>query len=91
MSSITIHDIDEALSDRLTIESRRQKKSRNQLIKELLAKEMGLPRGGIYSDDYSGFCGLWTAEELDEFNRYQKDNSVDCCFMHGAWSPPAHS
>lgn len=74
MSSITIHAIDEALNERLTRESRRQKKSKNQLIKELLAKEMGLPTGQGYADDYREFCGLWTAEEAREFAVAQADN-----------------
>ena len=75
MSSITIHSIDDALNERLTLESRRQKKSKNQLIKELLAREMGLPTGQGYSDDYREFCGLWTAEEARQFESTQTENS----------------
>lgn len=76
MSSITIHEIDDSLNERLTRESRRQKKSKNQLIKELLAKEMGLPTGQGYADDYREFCGLWTAEEARQFTLTQADNST---------------
>ena len=74
MSSITIHAIDDALNARLTQESRRQKKSKNQLIKELLAREMGLPTEQGYADDYREFCGLWTAEEAHQFTAAQAEN-----------------
>lgn len=54
------------------------RKSKNQLIKELLAKEMGLPVEKEYADDYREFCGLWTAEEARQFALAQADNrSVD--------------
>ncbi|AFG36538.1 hypothetical protein [Spirochaeta africana] len=74
MSSITIHAIDDVLNARLTQESRRQKKSKNQLIKELLAREMGLPTEQGYADDYREFCGLWTAEEAQQFTAAQGEN-----------------
>ncbi|TVR61229.1 MAG: hypothetical protein EA426_03740 [Spirochaetaceae bacterium] len=78
MSAITIHDIDDVLSERLSREARRRGKSKNALIKELLAKEMGLPVDGTYADDYREFVGLWTAEEHQQFTRVQRENeSID--------------
>ena len=74
MSSITIHDIDDALNDQLTREARRQRKSKNALIKELLAREMGLPVDGTFSDDYCEFVGLWSDRELQVFERAQREN-----------------
>jgi len=75
MASITIHSIDAALNERLTQESRRRKTSKNQLIKELLAREMGLPVGDAYADDYREFCGTWTVAEAAEFEKSQVDNT----------------
>ena len=75
MASITIHSIDAALNERLTQESRRRHTSKNQLIKELLAKEMGLPVGDAYADDYREFCGVWTVAEAAEFEKRQADNT----------------
>ncbi|MBT3276230.1 MAG: hypothetical protein HN368_23990 [Spirochaetales bacterium] len=75
MSSITIHNLDAELDQKLTDEARRRKKSKNQFIKDLLAKDMGLRVEGKYSDDYQDFCGLWKREEMDEFNRTQEDNT----------------
>jgi len=78
MSSITVHDIDEQLNERLGAEARRRKTSKNALIKEILAEKMGLPVGGAYADDYREFVGLWTAEEAVEFDTSQAENrSVD--------------
>jgi ABC-type phosphate/phosphonate transport system substrate-binding protein len=75
MASITIHDIDRTLNERLTDESRRRNRSKNQLIKEILSREMGLPVGVSYADDYSEFCGVWTAAEAAEFAESQKELS----------------
>lgn len=78
MRSITIHDIDDALNEQLILEARRQRKSKNALIKDLLAREMGLPVNGNYSDDYREFVGLWNTEELQAFENAQQDNaSID--------------
>ena len=45
------------------------------VVKELLARSLGLPVEGKMSDDYREFCGLWTAEEHAEFAARQADNS----------------
>ncbi len=75
MSSITIHDLDHELDRKLSEEAQRSKKSKNQLIKDFLARALGLPTQGRYSDDYREFCGLWSAADLRAFNRIQAENS----------------
>ncbi len=75
MGSITIHAMDEGLDRRLAEEARRGKKSKNQLVKELLARSLGLRSESRYADDYREFCGLWSAEEAAAFNAAQADNS----------------
>ena len=83
MSSITIHDIDSEPDKRLTEEAKRRKTSKNRLIKELLARTMGLPFEGRLSDDFHEFCGIWSAEEHEELSAQQAGNSrVD----PGDWS-----
>ncbi|HKK49123.1 MAG TPA: CopG family transcriptional regulator [Alkalispirochaeta sp.] len=74
MSSITIHDIDDELNERLTREARRRNTSKNALIKRMLAQEMGLSVDGAYADDYREFVGLWSSEEHAEFSRLQREN-----------------
>jgi len=76
MSSITIHEIDPVLDRRLSSMAKERGKSKNLLIKDLLASALGLSVQGRYADDYRGFCGLWTREEADEFESAVADNAV---------------
>lgn len=43
MSSITIHEMDPVLDRRLSALAKEQGKSKNLLVKELLASSLGLP------------------------------------------------
>jgi hypothetical protein len=84
MSSITIHALDADLDVRLTEEARLNKKSKNQLIKDLLSHSLGMPVAGTYVDDYREFCGSWTVAEREAFDGFQADNSrIDT----GDWQP----
>jgi hypothetical protein len=76
MGSITIHDIDDTLNERLTVEARRRRMSKNALIKQLLAEKVGIPLDGAYADDYREFLGLWTAEEHAAFEKTQVENAT---------------
>ncbi len=75
MSSITIHALDGVLDFRLTEEARKRKTSKNQLVKDLLSRSLGLGDSNGKRDEYSEFCGLWTNEEKQSFNEIQQDNS----------------
>ena len=75
MSSITIHALDVDLDLRLTEEAKRNKKSKNKLVKELLAHSLGMASGGSFSDDYREFCGLWNPGERAVFEAVQVENS----------------
>jgi len=75
MSSLTIHAIDTDLDLRLTDEARKNKKSKNQLIKDVLAHSLGMPTEGKYADDYREFCGIWSVGERESFDAFQADNS----------------
>lgn len=84
MSSFTIHDIDEKLDSTLSMEARKRGASKNALVKELLARSLGLDAGRAYADDYGEFSGLWTVAEKAAFDAAQADNSrVD----PGDWAP----
>jgi plasmid stability protein len=74
MSSITIHELDEELDRRLSDEARRRKRSKNALVKDLLARSLGLPTEGPENDDYAEFCGLWSSEERQAFDTATVDN-----------------
>ncbi len=81
MSSITIHDLDHELDRKLTEEAHRSKKSKNQTVKDFLARALGMRVDGRYADDYREFCGLWSEDELKAFNKLQAENSkIDAHF-----------
>ncbi len=75
MGSITIHELEEALDTRLTQEARRTKTSKNQLVKDLLSRSLGLRIDGAFADDYREFCGMWNDAEYAAFQSAQSDNS----------------
>lgn len=75
MGSFTIHSVDEELDRRLSEEAMRRKTSKNRLVKDLLARSLGMRTEGRLHDDYREFCGLWSAEEGREFDARQEDNS----------------
>jgi hypothetical protein len=83
MSSITIHAIDAELDRRLSEEARRRKRSKNALVKDLLARSLGLPSDSRESGEYDEFCGLWSDEERRSFEAATADNErID----EAAWS-----
>jgi hypothetical protein len=45
------------------------------MVKDFLARALGIPVHGRYSDDYREFCGLWSEDELIVFNKLQMENS----------------
>lgn len=83
MSSITIHSIDGDLDRRLAEEAKKRKRSKNALVKDLLARSLGLPMDGVPDDEYSEFCGLWSDEERREFEAAIADNEA---IDEAAWS-----
>lgn len=74
MSSITIHAIDAELDRRLSEEARRRKRSKNALVKDLLARSLGLPSDASDREEYAEFCGLWSDEERRAFEAAGADN-----------------
>ncbi|HKJ84639.1 MAG TPA: hypothetical protein VKA06_01115 [Spirochaetia bacterium] len=71
--SFTVHDIDPELDQKLTDRARRENLSKNQLVKRILGRAMGVSTGGP-EDDYREFLGAWSAQEKAAFDRQQKDN-----------------
>lgn len=72
--AFTIHGIDRELDKRLTERARRERISKNRLVKTLLARAMGLATSDRENDDYREFLGLWSQAEKDSFDRVQSDN-----------------
>ena len=74
--SITIHEIAAELNERLSLRARQEGISKNQLVKDLLARAVGLKGDNGYADDYREFCGVWTAAEHAEFEASQEENAA---------------
>jgi hypothetical protein len=70
MKSITIHEIDLETSKALDALATKVKLSLSQLVKRLLEKPLGLkPKGQDHRNDFAEFCGSWSAQEAEDFNK----------------------
>jgi hypothetical protein len=80
MKSITIHGLEDPLNTLIREKARNQRLSLNKTIKKLLAESLGLTTSN-YKDhhhDFSDLCGVWTAEDIEEFTANSKDfSSID--------------
>lgn len=74
MSSLTIHSIDPTLKAALDREASRRGTSKNQLVKDLLARDLGVSTAAEAHSEYREFCGLWTEEDARDFTRIQESN-----------------
>ena len=83
MGSFTIHSLNPDLDTKLTLEARDKKTSKNNLIKSILAKALGMESGDTYSDDYREFCGLWDDTERALFEAAQQSSET---IESGDWS-----
>ncbi len=75
MKSITIHGVDVHLAEAIKRLAKENQTSVNRTVKRLLEEVLGMkPRESArYYDDFAEFCGLWSAQELTEF----EDATVD--------------
>ncbi|MBP7868111.1 MAG: hypothetical protein KA419_19445 [Acidobacteria bacterium] len=74
MKSMTIHGINERLENELKKKARHEKTSLNKVIKETLEKGLGLTaETPDHRGDFVDFCGVWSEEDLTEFNNALTD------------------
>lgn len=79
-ATLTIHSVDPALSKRLLSLARREKKSLNQTVKDVLATHFGLRTGGggRSRNDIMRFCGVLTAADAKALRAAQEPfNRID--------------
>ncbi len=84
MSAMTIHALDPVVETRIRARARREGRSLNQPLKELLATSVGCHESAAsnHKDDFDAFCGVWTGEDEKEFMAATADfEKVD----HGDW------
>ena len=75
MKSITLHGIDNQLAELIKSKAESEGLSINKTIKNMLEISLGVkPQDDKKnSKDFEGFCGLWTKDDLDEFEERTKD------------------
>ena len=67
--SITVHNLDSELDFHLRKRARKEGKSLNRLIKELLRRALDLDKQLERSTAFDEFCGVWSEEEAREFDK----------------------
>jgi len=70
MKSITIHGLDDITSQQLQIAAENLGLSLNKTIKRIIQEALGIKPTEISSrkSDFEEFCGIWSKEDLKEFN-----------------------
>ena len=77
MSTLTVHALDPVTEKRIRVKARKEKKSINQTLKELLSGSVGVsapPRSEDHScAEFKEFYGIWSDKDLREFNKAISD------------------
>ena len=75
MKSLTIHGVEKPLADLIRAKAKSEGLSINKTIKKLLEEYLGVkPQPDRKNlSDFEGFCGLWTKNDLDEFEKKTSD------------------
>ena len=80
MSSITLHNLEDSLYAMLKKKARKEGKSMNRAIQELLAESVGLKKksekSGNRKDEYAELCGAMSREELRRMEDAEKEFEV---------------
>ena len=75
MKSLTIHGVEKPLADLIRAKADSEGLSINKTIKKLLEEYLGVKpqpdRKNLH--DFKDFCGLWTKDDLDEFEKKTSD------------------
>ncbi|MBN2408753.1 MAG: hypothetical protein JXE07_03365 [Candidatus Aminicenantes bacterium] len=74
MKSISVHGIDDETEKKIGERAKSEGKSVNRVVKELIAKALGLAEGPHDNREaFVDLCGIWTEEEAAEFLRAVTD------------------
>ena len=75
MSTLTIHALDVAVEKRIRAKAKRDGRSLNRTLKELLARSVGVSPtpAADHRADFAEFCGIWTSEDAREFEAATAD------------------
>jgi len=84
MKSITLHNLDDRLTELITRRARKNGYSLNRTIKELLNKALGITPDPEKDKkhEFMDLFGVWSEEEYQEFEKgieeFQKIDPEDC-------------
>ncbi len=67
MKSITIHNLDTAIAQKIQQMANEMGLSQNKLIKRLLRQSLGLSDIPSERNDFEKFCGCWSEQEAENF------------------------
>ena len=75
MKSITIHDLDKQLDMMIRKRARKDGKSLNKTIKNILEESLGIKKisGMNNRDEFMDLFGIWNKKDADEFEKSVKD------------------
>jgi hypothetical protein len=74
MKSITIHGIDKETEKLINERAKSAGTSVNKIVKELLAKALGLDKDRVdHRDEFLDLFGVWTEEDEKEFQEAVRD------------------
>lgn len=75
MKSITIHGLDDHVHKLIQDKAKGEGLSLNRTIKKLLEESLGIrPKAsGRHTDVFKEFCGIWSDEDLTEFEKETAD------------------
>lgn len=75
MKSITIHNIDKDINEKLNELARKKEMSLNKTIKFLLRKALNLEKNfnEERKKNLSEFCGIWSQKDLESFRNATED------------------
>lgn len=80
MKTITLHKINKELDYHIRIRAKKEKKSLNRTIQDMLEEQTGIKKQ-TKRDDFDEFLGLWNEKEYKEFKNsvsgFEKINKND--------------
>ena len=80
MKTITLHKIDRSLDSQIRMRAKKEKKSLNKTIQNMLEEYTGISKKSK-SEDFNEFLGLWNEKQYKEFKQqisvFEKINKSD--------------
>jgi hypothetical protein len=77
MKSISVHGVTEEMEKAVEERAKSEGKSVNKIVKELIAKALGIGDGPTDNRaEFADLCGVWTEEQATEFMKLIADLEV---------------